>query len=26
VHPATEGYKQIGDTIYCWLKAMLADK
>ena len=23
VHPATEGYRQIGDTIYCWLKAQL---
>ena len=24
VHPATEGYRQIGDTIYCWLKAQVA--
>ncbi|OGV77495.1 MAG: hypothetical protein A3K18_12040 [Lentisphaerae bacterium RIFOXYA12_64_32] len=24
VHPATEGYRQIGDTIYCWMKALLA--
>ena len=23
VHPASAGYKQIGDSIYCWLKAML---
>jgi len=25
VHPAPTGYRQIGDTIYCWLKARLAD-
>jgi len=24
VHPAPEGYRQIGDSIYCWLKAQLA--
>ena len=24
VHPGAAGYKQLGDTIYCWLKAMLA--
>jgi lysophospholipase L1-like esterase len=24
VHPAAEGYRQIGDSIYCWLKACLA--
>ena len=24
VHPAREGYRQIGDTIYCWIKAQLA--
>ncbi|MCK5803020.1 MAG: SGNH/GDSL hydrolase family protein [Lentisphaeria bacterium] len=26
VHPAAEGYRQIGDSIYCWLKACLAAK
>lgn len=26
VHPAVEGYKQIGDTIYSWLKAVLTEK
>ncbi len=25
VHPAAAGYRQIGDSIYCWLKAMLAE-
>ncbi|MFO8081005.1 MAG: SGNH/GDSL hydrolase family protein [Armatimonadota bacterium] len=25
VHPATAGYYQIGDSIYCWLKSRLAD-
>ncbi len=24
VHPATPGYHQIGDTVYCWLKNRLA--
>jgi hypothetical protein len=24
VHPAAAGYRQIGDTLYCWLKGMLA--
>jgi lysophospholipase L1-like esterase len=24
VHPAADGYRQIGDSIYCWLKARLA--
>ncbi|NUQ60962.1 MAG: hypothetical protein HUU20_00630 [Pirellulales bacterium] len=23
VHPAASGYRQIGDTLYCWMKAML---
>jgi len=23
VHPAPEGYRQIGDAVYCWLKAQL---
>jgi lysophospholipase L1-like esterase len=23
VHPAEEGYRQIGDTLYCWLKSRL---
>ena len=26
IHPVAEGYRQIGDTIYCWLKAQLAMK
>jgi lysophospholipase L1-like esterase len=26
VHPAAEGYRQIGDSIYVWLKARLAGK
>ena len=26
VHPAPDGYRQIGDTFYCWLKAVLADQ
>jgi len=25
VHPAASGYRQIGDTIYCWMKARLAE-
>jgi lysophospholipase L1-like esterase len=25
-HPSPNGYKQIGDTLYCWLKTMLADE
>lgn len=24
VHPAPEGYRQIGDTLFCWIKAQLA--
>ncbi|MBN2307560.1 MAG: hypothetical protein JXR94_01235 [Candidatus Hydrogenedentes bacterium] len=24
VHPAPEGYRQIGDSIFCWMKAQLA--
>jgi lysophospholipase L1-like esterase len=24
LHPTEEGYRQIGDTIYCWMKALLA--
>ena len=26
VHPAKAGYYQMGDTLYCWVKAMLAGK
>ena len=26
VHPAASGYRQIGDTVYAWLKAQLANK
>jgi lysophospholipase L1-like esterase len=26
VHPAPEGYRQIGDTLYCWLKARMNQK
>lgn len=26
VHPAASGYKQIADTLYCWLKGRLATK
>ena len=26
VHPAPAGYYQMGDTLYCWLKALLAEK
>lgn len=26
VHPAPEGYRQIGDALYAWLKARLAEK
>ena len=26
VHPSPEGYRQIGDAIYCWLKAQLGGK
>jgi len=25
VHPAETGYRQIGDSIYCWLKHLLAE-
>ena len=25
-HPADDGYRQIGDTIYCWIKAQLTAK
>ncbi len=25
VHPATAGYYQIGDSVYCWVKSRLAD-
>lgn len=24
VHPSAEGYRQIGDTVFCWIKAQLA--
>ncbi|MDD4870255.1 MAG: SGNH/GDSL hydrolase family protein, partial [Kiritimatiellae bacterium] len=24
VHPSAEGYRQIGDTIFCWIKSQLA--
>lgn len=24
VHPSAEGYRQIGDTLFCWIKAQLA--
>ena len=24
VHPSPEGYRQIGDTYYCWMKAVLS--
>ena len=26
VHPGSSGYRQIGDSVYCWLKAVLADQ
>lgn len=26
VHPSADGYRQIADTIYCWLKAQLATR
>lgn len=26
VHPAKAGYYQMGDTLYCWIKSLLADK
>ena len=26
VHPSADGYRQIGDTFYCWMKAVLADQ
>ena len=26
VHPSRDGYKQIGDTFYSWMKAMLAEQ
>ena len=26
VHPASPGYRQIGDSVYCWLKACLAEQ
>jgi len=25
VHPAKSGYYQMGDSIYCWMKALLAE-
>jgi len=25
VHPAAQGYRQIGDSIFCWIKARLAE-
>ena len=25
VHPSAEGYRQIGDTVFCWLAAQVAD-
>jgi len=24
VHPVTEGYRQIGDSVYCWIKTIVA--
>jgi len=26
VHPSSEGYRQIGDTLYCWIKSQLASR
>ena len=26
VHPAADGYRQMGDTFYCWMKAVLAQQ
>jgi lysophospholipase L1-like esterase len=26
IHPAASGYNQIGDVIYCWIKACLSEK
>jgi len=26
IHPAAAGYRQMGDMIYCWMKASLAEK
>ena len=26
VHPAAAGYRQIGDSMYAWLKARIADR
>ncbi|MBO5764699.1 MAG: hypothetical protein J6S24_00295, partial [Lentisphaeria bacterium] len=26
VHPSLDGYSQIGDTFFCWAKAMLAEQ
>ncbi|MBR2911300.1 MAG: SGNH/GDSL hydrolase family protein [Lentisphaeria bacterium] len=26
VHPSADGYRQIGDTFYCWMKAVLAQQ
>ena len=26
VHPAADGYRQIGDTFYCWMKSVLAQQ
>ena len=26
IHPSPEGYRQMGDAIYCWMKACLGDK
>ena len=26
VHPAPDGYRQLGDSFYCWLKAVLHEQ
>jgi hypothetical protein len=26
VHPAKAGYYQMGDTLYCWIKAVMYNK
>ncbi|MFT5031144.1 MAG: hypothetical protein ACI9VS_003607, partial [Candidatus Binatia bacterium] len=26
VHPAAEGYRQIGDSVFCWMKSRMAAK